>query len=51
MSHERILIVEDEKITALEMFEHLQSHGYGKDMGGQQRKGASVWWRPSAEER
>jgi diguanylate cyclase (GGDEF)-like protein/PAS domain S-box-containing protein len=28
MAHERILIVEDEKITALEIAEHLQSHGY-----------------------
>jgi CheY-like chemotaxis protein len=28
MTHARILIVEDEKITAMEMSEHLQSHGY-----------------------
>jgi diguanylate cyclase (GGDEF)-like protein/PAS domain S-box-containing protein len=28
MAHERILIVEDEKITAMEIAEHLQSHGY-----------------------
>jgi PAS domain S-box-containing protein len=28
MSHERILIVEDEKITASELYEHLQQFGY-----------------------
>src|ERR1700690_4387294 len=28
MNHERILIVEDEKITAMEIAEHLRSHGY-----------------------
>jgi diguanylate cyclase (GGDEF)-like protein/PAS domain S-box-containing protein len=51
MAHERILIVEDEKITALEMAEHLQQLGYeplGPCASGEEAIASVLALRPDA---
>lgn len=51
MAHERILIVEDEKITAMEIAEHLQGHGYqplGPCASGEEAVASALSLHPDA---
>jgi PAS domain S-box-containing protein len=51
MTHERILIVEDEKITAAEIYEHLQQFGYqplGPCASGEEAVTSAYALRPDA---